>query len=437
MKRQYNTCMQLTVHRGTHEIGGSCIELSSDSTGARLILDLGMPLVKSDGTQFEWSEHKGKDVQQLIDSGILPSIEGLYEPSKSPVSAVLLSHAHQDHYGFLQFVQPDIPIYMSSGTRSLAEVSNLFIEASINVDNIKTFKMWRPFQVSSFTITPYLMDHSAPDAAAFLIEADHKRIFYTGDFRGHGRKKILFERLKKQPPENIDYLIMEGSMIGREEGLYPDETSVEEALVRQMRADKKICFIYTSSQNLDRIISIFRAAKRSGRILVIDLYTAFVLEKLSGLSSNIPQFNWESVRVFFLHHHAEKLAKLDEQILYRYAKHRIRLEKIYLDPNNKVVLSKDNRYYRSLITKCGEVTAIYSMWHGYLERGTLPEFLAKCGLGLIEIHTSGHAILQHLKDIAEAISPKFIIPIHTFYPERFIDMFTNVILINDRQRLTL
>lgn len=429
--------MRLTIHRGTHEIGGSCIELSSDSTGARLILDLGMPLVKSDRTQFEWREHKEKNVQQLIDSGILPSIAGLYELSKSPVSAVLLSHAHQDHYGFLQFVQPDIPIHMSLGTKSLAEVSNLFIEANINVDNIKTFRMWTPFKISGFTVTPYLMDHSAPDATAFLIEADQKRIFYTGDFRGHGRKRILFERLRKHPPQDIDYLIMEGSMIGREEGLYPDETSVEEALVQQMRADKRICFIFTSSQNLDRIISIFRAAKRSGRILVIDLYTAFVLEKLSGLSSNIPQFNWEGVRVFFLQHHAQKLAELDKQILYKYAKHRIKPDEIYVEPRNKVVLSKDNRYYRSLITKCGEVTAIYSMWHGYLERGTLPEFLAKCGLELSEIHTSGHAVVQHLKDIAEAIKPEFVIPIHTFYPERFIDIFTNVILVDDGQQLAL
>jgi len=429
--------MRLTIHRGTHEIGGSCIELFSDSTGARLIIDLGMPLVQSDGTQFEWGEHKKKSIQQLIDSGILPSIEGLYEASKSPVSAVLLSHAHQDHYGFLQFVQPDIPIYMSPGTKSLAEVSNLFIEANINIDNVKTFKMWRPFKVSSFTITPYLMDHSAPDAAAFLIEADQKRIFYTGDFRGHGRKKILFEKLMKQPPENIDYLIMEGSMIGREEGLYPDEASVEEALVRQMRADKKICFIFTSSQNLDRIVSVFRAAKRSDRILVIDLYTAFILEKLSDLSRNIPQFDWENVRVFFLHHHAQKLAELDKRILYKYARHRIRPEEIYAEANNKVVLSKDNRYYRSLITKCGEVTAIYSMWHGYLERGTLPEFLAKCGLELLEIHTSGHAILQHLKNIAEAINPKFIIPIHTFYPEKFNDIFPNVIQVEDGKTISL
>ena len=173
------------------------------------------------------------------------------------------------------------------------------------------------------------------------------------------------------------------------------------------------------------------------RILIIDLYTAFVLEKLRGISNNIPQFSWGNVRVFFLHHHAQKLAELDGQLLYQYAKHRIKAEEIHNEPENKVVLSKDNRYYRSLITKCGEATTVYSMWHGYLERGTLPEFLTNRGVELLEIHTSGHAILQHLRDIVEAIKPKFIIPIHTFYPQKFNDMFPNVISVEDKQELVL
>lgn len=429
--------MRLTIHRGTHEIGGSCVQLFSDSTDTRLILDIGMPLVNADRTQFEWREHKQKSIQQLIDSGILPAIEGLYESNQHPVSAVLLSHAHQDHYGFLQFVQSSIPIYMSQGTKSLAEVSNLFIGANIDVSNIKTFEMWKPFKIGDFTITPYLMDHSAPDAAAFLLEANHKRIFYTGDFRGHGRKEILLERLTQQPPADIDYLIMEGSMIGREEGIYPDETSVEEALIQKMRANKRICFVFTSSQNLDRIVSIYRAAKRTGRTLIIDLYTAFILDKLRSLSPNIPQFDWKNVRVYYLYHHAEKLAELDRSLLYKYAKHKIEPEELHTEPENKVVISKDNRFYRSLLTKCGEVTAIYSMWHGYLDRGDMPEFLNEHGVELSEIHTSGHAYIQQLQMLADALKPRWIIPIHTFYPEKFRDMFTNVIQAEDGETINI
>jgi len=86
--------------------------------------------------------------------------------------------------------------------------------------------MWQPFQVEEFTITPYLMDHSAPDAAAFLIDVDGQRLFYTGDFRGHGRKQVLLERLLENPISGIDCLVMEGSMIGKDKGRYLDENAV-------------------------------------------------------------------------------------------------------------------------------------------------------------------------------------------------------------------
>ena len=34
--------MNLIIHRGTHEIGGTCVEITTDET--RIIIDLGMPL---------------------------------------------------------------------------------------------------------------------------------------------------------------------------------------------------------------------------------------------------------------------------------------------------------------------------------------------------------------------------------------------------------
>lgn len=34
--------MQLIIHRGTHEIGGSCVEIKDENT--RLLFDFGLPL---------------------------------------------------------------------------------------------------------------------------------------------------------------------------------------------------------------------------------------------------------------------------------------------------------------------------------------------------------------------------------------------------------
>jgi ribonuclease J len=431
---------ELTIHRGTHEIGGSCVELCSDSGNTRLIIDIGMPLVNANRSPFDWSIHRKNTLSELYSQKILPSVIGLYENDQPTVTAVLLSHAHLDHYGFLQFVHPDIPIYMSLGTKALTEVSNAFLNTSIKLDRVETFEMWKPIRIGEFTITPYLMDHSAPDAAAFLIEVDGQRIFYTGDFRGHGRKGVLLDRLSKDPPSNVNYLIMEGSMLGRNEGLFHDENSVEQAIYERILSHKGLSYVFTSSQNLDRLVSIYRAARRSGKTLVIDLYTAFVLDKLGIISKSIPQFGWEGIRVLYSYYHAQKLADLDRALLYKYKSAKIEFEEIRDNPIDKVLLAKDSRYFRNFITKLtvsSTAIAIFSLWHGYLERSNLREFLESNGIPITEIHTSGHAYIQQLQMLADALKPRRIVPIHTFYPEKFKEMFSNVIKIEDGETISL
>lgn len=433
--------MRLIIHRGTHEIGGSCVELYSASGKTRIVIDVGMPLVNPQGSPFEWRDHKGSSVDQLLEQRILPRVDGLYNHQRASVAAVILSHAHQDHYGFLRFLHPSIPLYMSKGTRSLVEASNLFLDTGVNLDQVQTVAMWRSFQVGEFTITPYLMDHSAPDAAAFLIEADGKRVFYTGDFRGHGRKGILLERLLADPIPNVDCLIMEGSMIGRDEGLHPDEKAVETAISKILADQTSYTFVFCSSQNLDRLVSVYRAVKRNRKTLVIDLYTALVLDKLTSISANIPQFDWNEVRVLYGHAHAQKIAEYDKPLLYKYKRRKIEWNEIKSQPQEMVILAKDNRYFRSLMLRKLEPSAgakaIYSMWHGYLDRTDLLKVLESHHIEFVEIHTSGHAYVENLRQLAHAIKPKTVVPIHTFYPKEFPRLFSNVVRLEDEEEMTV
>jgi len=432
--------MKLVIHRGTHEIGGSCVELCSNSTETRIVIDVGMPLVTPSGAPFEWRRHKALSEEQLVEQRILPAVDGLYNHQKPSVAAVILSHAHQDHYGFIRFLHPATPLYMSLGTKSLVEVSNVFLGAGINLGQVETFVMWQPFEVGEFTVTPYLMDHSAPDAAAFLIEADGQRLFYTGDFRGHGRKRVLLERLLANPVSKVDCLVMEGSMIGRDEGGYQDEGAVERAIHNVIAEQRSYAFVFCSSQNLDRLVSIYRAVKRAGKRLVIDLYTAFVLDKLSSISSSIPQFDWREIRLLYIYYHAQKLAEHDRKLLYKYKKARIRWEEIQAAPQDMVILSKDNPYFRSVVRKLGitgEAKSIYSMWHGYLERTDLAQFLESNNIELLEIHTSGHAYVEDLKKLARILDPRFVVPIHTFYPDQYGSIHRNILQLRDGQTYCL
>ena len=55
--------MQLIVHRGTQEIGGTCVELMTDQT--RILLDFGMPLVDARKEPFDSKILVGKSVDDL------------------------------------------------------------------------------------------------------------------------------------------------------------------------------------------------------------------------------------------------------------------------------------------------------------------------------------------------------------------------------------
>jgi len=119
--------MKPTIHRGTHEIGGNCVEISSDTDRSRIILDVGMPLFDLDGNPHDTAALRKKPKQELLEAGILPRIPGLFENGSQP-DAILLSHAHEDHTGLIRHSHPDIPIYASRGTSKLMEAGAKFAQ---------------------------------------------------------------------------------------------------------------------------------------------------------------------------------------------------------------------------------------------------------------------------------------------------------------------
>ncbi|MCK4981628.1 MAG: hypothetical protein KAS17_01830, partial [Victivallaceae bacterium] len=166
------------------------------------------------------------------------------------------------------------------------------------IRQVNFIKAYEKFAIGDLSIKPYPMDHSAPDSMAFLINDSKNRIFYTGDFRGHGRKEKCFQHLLNKPPRDIDLLIIEGTMLGRDTDTISNESSVETKMAKCLKNHPDLpFFLSTSPQNVDRMVSCYRAATKSKRILVLDIYSAWILRQLQILSKNIPDLSWDKIRV--------------------------------------------------------------------------------------------------------------------------------------------
>ena len=103
--------MRIRIHRGTREIGGTCIEL--ESAASRILLDLGLPLDVADPA-----------------SAPLPGVDGLGDGS-SGLLAIVLSHGHRDHWGLVPRASPQIPLVMGRATESIMRAAADFVPDAV------------------------------------------------------------------------------------------------------------------------------------------------------------------------------------------------------------------------------------------------------------------------------------------------------------------
>ncbi len=424
--------MKFKIHRGTQEIGGSCVEVWTDTT--RILVDFGLPLVNNDGSQFEMKDYEGYGASDLVEAGVLPNIQGLYGDGEDPIDAVVISHAHPDHYGLLSYISSSVPFYMGRPTHRIIDLSNMFTPQQVDIENVNYFEKEKPFRIGDISITPYWMDHSAFDAFAFLIEADGKSIFYSGDLRAHGRKRKVFERFKKIAPKGVDHLLLEGTKLDMGDERFKTEEEIENDLVELFKEPYKINMVHASGQNIDRLVSIFKACLKAEKTFVVDVYVAKVLKELSEFAKlPFPSDDFENIKVIFPYFTSRRLSNQgNEAVLYQFKKYKVTKEEIGQDPSQYVMvvrpsMQKDLEH----IDGIDGGNLIYSMWRGYLEKSNTSEFidyLKDRGFSVHILHTSGHADPNTLKELVDALQPKNIVPIHTFEGDNYSKVFDEPVI---------
>jgi ribonuclease J len=396
--------MKAKVYRGTKEIGGTCVELIADN-GLILWIDLGSPL--------DTANHDVAYANNRLD-------------------ALLISHPHKDHYGLMEKVDDKVPIYIGELSLDLINATKLFRGEPQLSRNFIRIKPWSSFLIAdTFKVTPFLTDHSTPEAFAFLIEADGKRVFYSGDFRATGRKSKLYDSQIKNPPHDIDLLLIEGTMVERTNHRYSTEDSVEEAIYDIIKDQQNLSFVISSAQNIDRFVSVFRACRRAGKKVVIDVYTAWVLDMVKKQAPSIPTIEWDDVKVY---EPQSQLDKINDGSFDDFRK-RIKQQAI-----GNVVFNRSSEFvyfvryptekFVDSIRRFGIINIIYSQWEGYLNeqyKQHYADYLNRLkndtSIMFQSVHTSGHATVSDLMRFAKALNPRQMVPIHTAYPEKFKEEF--------------
>ncbi|MCH5156235.1 MAG: MBL fold metallo-hydrolase [Clostridiales bacterium] len=370
------------VLRGKDKIGENLIEISYGDT--KILVELGKAL-------------DGGDELSDIEKSVL----------ETPYNAVIVSHYHADHAGLIEF-KKDCPIYIGSGAYRILAAMNEY-RGQAFAGNITTYQNGRAFTVGGIRITPFLCDHSAFDSYMLLFEAGGKSILYTGDFRFHGRKEK--EQLLARLPKKVSTLICEGTNVQTGKPCF-SESVLEDTLVGIMRQSEKPLFVLQSATNIDRLVSVYRAAKRSGRILYEDNYAALIATAAGG---KIPRPD-----VF------KDVFAFTPRVLYG------RRKDMFFEFENKrglrqipkktnfVMLVRPSmlEYVKKLAERMdlSRAVLIYSMWIGYKERPEMAEFLTeveKMGIKIKTLHTSGHASADDIELLKQTVSADEYVTVHT------------------------
>ena len=237
-----NEWTRLTAMGGFKEVGRSCMLLQTPNS--RVLLDCGVNVA-------------GQDEKTSF-----PML-GVPEFSIQDLDAVVVSHAHLDHCGFIPYLYHygyEGPVYCTSATRDLMTLLQLdYIDIAHRENNPLPFNVKHVQKMIKHTIT---LDYGvvtdiSPDIKLTLHNAGHilgsamchfhigdgaHNLLYTGDFK-YERSRLLEPATTRFP--RVESCIME-STYGGHEDVTPSRNNAEKELMK----------------------TIYKTLKRGGKVLV-------------------------------------------------------------------------------------------------------------------------------------------------------------------------
>ena len=487
---------KITFYGGIDEIGGNKFLVEDKKT--RIFLDFGMQMGRAGQYFAEFSNPRQLNgMGDYFEFGLLPRLSGLYRrdysrhmefdndhKTETDFDGVLITHAHVDHAAYIHFLRPEIPIYCTEATKLImqalqetgAGATSQYLNYKENFviyDNskgtksratseknrqeiertVKIIQPYKKFQIDSIEVEPIPVDHSLPGVCGFMIHTSNGSFGYTADLRFHGRRKSETEKfVEKCASSELGHLLCEGTRVDKTST--KTELEVETDVKQMIESTQKLAVVTYPVRDLDRLLSIYQAAKMAGRYLAIDTKQAYLLklfETSADYAGIYPRHDDPIIKVFTSRKSWGLITKdreewTDKLILADYDD----WEQEFVFGNNSVDYRDVAKNQKDFALYCSDFklhdlidirpqegsSYIRSSTEPFDEEMRLDHERIKNWLkhfGLIHsssdwhvTHVSGHGTGDQIQKVVQESDSKKIIPIHTVNKEYFDKWHKNV-----------
>ena len=380
---------------GAGEIGMNLYLYGYGREGARewLIVDMGVAF----GGEYE----PGIDI-------IMPDIRFL-EEERHNIVGLLLTHAHEDHFGAVIDLWPllaGVTVYATPFTAEMLK-SKLAESRLVNGFPLEVLPMGARRTIGPFDVELVSMSHSIPEPSAVVIRTPLGAALHTGDWKLDETPLTSaptdIARLKALGEDGLAALICDSTNAVRD-GVSASEADVALVLAELIREAPRRVAVTTFASNVARIGSVAKAAHEAGRELVVvgrAMYRVIEAAQTTGYLDPDLAFHDETA---FESLRPDKVVALctGSQGEVRAAMARIAQDEhpnVSLDPGDRVIFSSR--------TIPGNEKAVGRIQNGLSDRGI--EVITDQDA---PVHVSGHPRRGELEQLYRWLKPKIAIPMH-------------------------
>ena len=203
---------------------------------------------------------------------VVPDVTYLRERAAN-VRAFLITHAHEDHIGGLPYILPEfpgVPVYASTLARGL--LGNKVREHKLHNNPLRSLEPGDELQIGPFTVIPFRVGHSIPDAMGIALRTPVGTIVHTGDFKFDHTpvdgKMSDFAVLARLGEEGVACLLSDSTR-AENPGYTPSERTVGEAFREIIEPLEGRVIVATFASNIARIQQVLDAAAAFGRKVAV------------------------------------------------------------------------------------------------------------------------------------------------------------------------